>query len=46
MIVPSEIDCMSRQRFSMKPLGIATGLRAAWRYGNGLGDLRADVMPA
>ena len=24
--------------------GISTGLRAAWRDGYGLGDLRADVM--
>jgi len=32
MIVPSEIDCMSRQRFSMNLPEIVTGLRVAWRW--------------
>ena len=44
MIVPPESVRMSRQRFSMNLPGIATGLRAAWRDGYGLTDLRADVM--
>jgi sulfate permease, SulP family len=35
---------MSRQRFAVKLPSIATGLRAAWREGYGLADLRKDVM--
>lgn len=34
----------SSQRFSSHLPGIATGLRAAWRDGYGLADLRQDVM--
>ncbi|MDT0496633.1 C4-dicarboxylic acid transporter DauA [Algiphilus sp. W345] len=35
---------MSRQRFSVSLPSISTGLRAAWREGYGLSDLRKDVM--
>ncbi|MFO7579424.1 MAG: C4-dicarboxylic acid transporter DauA [Nitrosomonas halophila] len=35
---------MSHQRFLINLPGISTGLRAAWREGYGLTDLRKDVM--
>ena len=35
---------MARHRPSPRLPGIATGLRAAWRDGYGLGDLRRDVL--
>lgn len=35
---------MSHQKFSINLPGISTGLRAAWREGYGLTDLRKDVM--
>ena len=35
---------MSRQRFAFNLPSISTGLRAAWREGYGLTDLRKDVM--
>lgn len=35
---------MSYNPFSLKLPGIATGLRAAWREGYGLADLRQDAM--
>ncbi len=35
---------MSRQRFAVNLPSIATGLRAAWREGYGLTDLRKDLM--
>ena len=35
---------MAPNRFSLNLPGIATGLRAAWREGYGLADLRKDVM--
>ncbi|XKE47016.1 C4-dicarboxylic acid transporter DauA [Halomonas organivorans] len=35
---------MSRQRFPVNLPSISTGLRAAWREGYGLTDLRKDVM--
>ncbi|MFW6093652.1 MAG: C4-dicarboxylic acid transporter DauA [Pseudomonadota bacterium] len=35
---------MTRQKYSAGMPGIATGLRAAWREGYGLADLRQDVM--
>lgn len=35
---------MSSQRFSVSLPSISTGLRAAWREGYGLSDLRKDVM--
>lgn len=44
MVVPREIVRMSRQKFLKNLPGIATGLRASWRDGYGLRDLRADVM--
>jgi len=44
MNFPASSDCISRQGLLMNLPGISTGLRAAWRDGYALDDLRADVM--
>ncbi|MAM58051.1 MAG: C4-dicarboxylic acid transporter DauA [Salinicola sp.] len=35
---------MARRRFALDPPGIATAMRAVWREGYGIADLRKDVM--